>query len=914
MKDSRAARTLLLAGLAALGLVFGLTRAEQVHRNGFETREVAWVKGTADAVNRETTHEVTDATAHSGQYSEHIQLSAEQGSQINYYYSTGRAPISEELSVSVWVKANRPGIQLAARVVLPKERNPNNLDEPLSTILVSDQYQTVSRWQRLELRRPSKLTRERQQLMRAELNRDADFTDAYVDRIILNLYSGPGLTEVWIDDLEIGPVTENTPFQTTSRPTATPGKAEGSMPRPPSRAAVVEFKDLIYVNGKRFFFRGIRHSDTPLKALRDAGFNTVWFDFNTPSSLMEEAINLGFWIVPSVPVGSQDPRLASSNSLVREVARFTERDAVLFWDLGGGLSQEQAPLVARTGKWIQAADPQRPQGGDVWDGFQPYSRTLDLVGAHRWPLMTNLELPRYQAWLEQRRLLSRPGTFMWTWVQTHLPDWYTQLVYDRPGSAGFDEPVGPQPEQIRLLTWITLAAGARGLGFWSDRFLADSHQGRDRLLQLALLNQELRLLEPMLVSAGSPSWIDTSHGDVKAAVFRTEHGVLVLPMWLGRGAQFVPGQAATANLKMTIPQVPIGVQAWEISPVGVRSLLPERVAGGTKVEVPEFGLTTALLLTPDIGAESIIVRLQDQTRQMRKQAAQWAHDLAAAELEKVVLVQTKLQEMKRAEPDANQLMENARQRLKTCAERFNSGDYREAYEEANRVLRPLRILMRGQWTAALKGYDKQPFDTPTATPYLLSYFTLPRQWQFANQLQQGTVSTNLLPSGDFEQRVDQTLEGWAPQTAILDDVEPEARREPDAGREGKQGLMLRLKPRAGTLIPPAALERTYLAINSPLVRATPGTLVRISAWIMVPDPIKASPDGALFFDSIGGEPMAVRIPGKADWKRYHLYRQVPASGEVSVTLALTGLGTVYFDDVRIEPIVPGPSTNPRATP
>ena len=62
------------------------------------------------------------------------------------------------------------------------------------------------------------------------------------------------------------------------------------------------------------------------------------------------------------------------------------------------------------------------------------------------------------------------------------------------GSAShnkFDEPIGPQPEQIRLLTYLALAAGCKGLGFWSDRFLADSHQGRDRLLALALLNQEL---------------------------------------------------------------------------------------------------------------------------------------------------------------------------------------------------------------------------------------------------------------------------------------------------------------------------------------------------------------------------------------------------------------------------------------
>ena len=36
--------------------------------------------------------------------------------------------------------------------------------------------------------------------------------------------------------------------------------------------------------------------------------------------------------------------------------------------------------------------------------------------------------------------------------------------------------------------------------------------------------------------------------EVKAAVFRSpERGVLVLPMWLGKGAQFVPGQCAAAS-------------------------------------------------------------------------------------------------------------------------------------------------------------------------------------------------------------------------------------------------------------------------------------------------------------------------------------------------------------------------------
>jgi hypothetical protein len=60
----------------------------------------------------------------------------------------------------------------------------------------------------------------------------------------------------------------------------------------------------------------------------------------------------------------------------------------------------------------------------------------------------------------------------------------------------------------------------------------------------------------------------------------------------------------------------------------------------------------------------------------------------------------------------------------------------------------------------------------------------------------------------------------------------------------------------------------------------------------------------LLYDSAGGEPLAVRLTETIkDWKKYTLYRHVPPSGKLTVTLALTGMGKVYFDDVRVEPML-----------
>jgi hypothetical protein len=274
-------------------------------------------------------------------------------------------------------------------------------------------------------------------------------------------------------------------------------------------------------------------------------------------------------------------------------------------------------------------------------------------------------------------------------------------------------------------------------------------------------------------------------------------------------------------------------------------------------------------------------------------------------------------------PEAGALFQKCRQFLDSSLARRRNGDFSEAYLEAQRALRPLRILMRVQWDRCMKEVD-----TPVASPYLLSFFTLPRHVRFWEEVRPLVTTGNMLSDGDFETPPDHVPPGWVVQEAqSLDDVKTLARRvsceqidkkpkedgkpqeedEPrDAqGREkgGPRGqyLMLQVMPRTPQLVP-RALERTYLSLVSPAVRLPPGSLVRISVWAKVPGSLKASVDGALFYDSVGGEALAVRLTGKSEWCRYTVYRRVPQTGSVHVVLAQTGLGTVLFDDLRIEPL------------
>src|SRR6266540_3796175 len=96
-----------------------LLRAQELSflQQGFEGREPLWVPGASDASAKETAHRLTEETAHGGHRSEYIELQAQQGSYVYYTYPVGRAPVSEDMLAAVWVKANRPGVQLLARLV-----------------------------------------------------------------------------------------------------------------------------------------------------------------------------------------------------------------------------------------------------------------------------------------------------------------------------------------------------------------------------------------------------------------------------------------------------------------------------------------------------------------------------------------------------------------------------------------------------------------------------------------------------------------------------------------------------------------------------------------------------------------------------------------------------------------------------
>ncbi len=988
------AATVVLTALG-IGLALVPARGQQIHRHGFAGRQTALQRGDGNVRADEKKHDISDQSFKSQPTSEHIQLICDAGTGdsafVHYYYETPPAPVTPVLSAGVWLKATKSGAQLRARVVFPKEPDPARPEAPLTILIVGTTYTKPRQWEKLVLENVPELLGKHLPAVRAKIGRDINTADAYIDRLVLNVYSGAGPVDLWIDDLDIGPV----------RPIARPDQAGpgpvGTPASQPKGTITGRGRDVqqrggqLLVDGKPHFFRAIRHTGTPLHVLRSAGFDAVWLPHDATAELIEEAGRDGWFVIPSAPkLGFADVNGGPGDALFDVFRRKFNNTDVLFWDLGGGLTDSQEQFVNWSAAEIKKIDRRRPIGGDLWDGFQSYSSYLDVVGAHRWPLFTSLELVKYRDWLAQRRALTGPRPVFWTWVQNHLPEWYIANIVNRPVERGagppadgenFAEPVGPHPEQVRLLTYISIACGCRGLGFWSDRFLADSHHGRDRLQGMAILNAELEMLSPLLLSAGMSGsrtqWLETSHPYVKAALIAGQRGFVLLPMWLGPGDQYVPAQGAVTGLKVVVRGVADGYDPWLVTPAGVTCLRHRavRTSTGTELTIDEFDMVAPIVFTDDLRPDGLIVWWQDHTRRYGRHAARWALDLAAAEYEKVRAVHVKLAEMGVQVRNGEQLLEETHRYYIGAQQDFVKELYDKAYLDATRALRPLRVLMRAHWQQAVA-----TLDVPTASPYAVSFFSLPQHWELARDVQASLPSPSVLPNGGFELNgpipkdgvVVSGLPGWSARSgsigndrvlvaagivpsekledppseqAVKEEPEtvfspgrPIARADegylPPAPELGQGVLKLEVRSRVetdrdGKPIPfVRPLERTFLAVDSPPVRLPPGTLVRVSGWMKVPTAIGGTADGALFYDDAGGEPLAVRVAQTGGWRKFHLYRRVPQTGQISVTLALTGVGVAYFDDVKIEPLVvttaaserietasrPAPARAPSATP
>lgn len=891
-------RLLILAALLAGALRPASASAQSAWYEGFEGPQTSWQAGPSDLQYKVEQHQRARGDAHTGQGSELLAIQAGPGSYLHFTHSAGRAQVIDELLITVWVKASRPGVQLLAVVTLPRSIDPRT-GRPVTILIAGSSFATAGSWQQLRLGNVPHLVARETRLIRAQLGPSIDDREAYVEHVVLNVYTGTGLSQCWIDDLDVAGFVAR-PAEAESRvstavPTpaapagggaATGGAATGGSP---SAARRVELAGpILLVDGRPMFPRAIRYRGEPMEFLARLGFNAVWIDQPPTRQLAAEAEQAGLWLIapPPRPQGLELPY----GPVVPTASIGAERDRVLAWDFGRGLTSEHLEGTRRWAEQVRAADPGRPLVGQPLSELRSYSRHLDVLLSDREPIGSSLELTSYSNWIRGRATLARPGTPFWTTVQTQLaPSLAEQL---RALAGGRELPLAVPYEQIRLLVYTAIGSGCRGLVFQSYAPLnAQDPDTQQRAMSLEQVNLELGLIDPWTASGGLAGTVSGNVAEVTGSVLRTDRARLLLPMWLAPAAQYVPGQSAANNVTLVVPGVPESASAYELAPGGLRPLLHRRVVGGMQVTLDEFGVASAVFLAQD---PLVIDTVAKQMGRIGPRMAELQRHLAARKWQLVSQSQAALGQRGSPPAQVPQWLTAAGKSLGECNAHFAARQYQASYAMAERTMRALRLVERGTWDNAMRRVP-----VIAGSPAAVSYLTLPWHMRFLEQAATWRPGPNLLPGGDFED-LGRTLQcGWQHVQHPLPGVRTVAELDASAAHSGRFGIRL-LAMSADPKSPPTLMEIPPVWIAGPPMPVEGGRWVCIRGWVNVPGLITAGVDGLWIIDSLGGEALSARIGHTVGWQEFQLYRFVPDARPVSVTFALAGLGQVWIDDVSIQ--------------
>ncbi len=895
---SRAVR-ILTSCLVLMCLLRGSYLAAQTTtREGFEGPDTSWKFASSDARYVVQLHQRVQNGAHGGNWCEHVRLVAGNGSFIHLMQDIGKAAVIEELQPSVWVRANRANLQLMARVVLPRSLNPRT-GQPITTYLSGSVYRNAGNWEQLRLSEIPKLLARETRLLRAQLGPQVDSGEAYLDQLVLNCYAGQGVSEVFVDDLEIQGLVGPLPLGDAGDLRWMPG-GQGAEAKP--RPEVVRTGSLLQVAGRPFFTRAIEYQGEPLELLQRMGFNAVALKQPPGLELATRAAQLGLWIISPPPGFSAAPTAAipAGGSSPSTGAIDAHLDWVLAWDMGDALSNQQLEHVRSAISSVRRADPlERPIICDAASDVRAYSRHVDFLRPTRFPLGSTLDLGDYGTWLRDRPLLARPGTPIWTTIQTGPSPAARDQVLAMAAAIIPDRPITEamvHSEQIRLVTFTALAAGVRGLVFAShERLDAPSQSAQMRAASLELLNLELQLIEPWLAAGSLVAAVPGNRKDVFAAVLETDRATLMLPIWLGKDAQYAAGQSAGNRLSFVVPGVAESDDAFEVSPGTMRRLTHQRVTGGLRVTLDEFGLTSMVLITND---PLVISSLSNRLKHVSARASQLEQALAAHRLQVIEQLDLRLSSTPHGIPQSGQWIQAAKANLAESRKAAQAGAVATTYLEARRARRPLRMLERAHWETAV-----EEVPSPVTWPLLTHPSLLAHHWELLPRMRTAQLEPNRLAGGDCDQLERMLQAGWRHfQHAQPDAVVTAAELSSASVHGGGYALRLRATPTEAE-DQPSLIESPPVWVTSAPVAVRRGEVFRIHGWVRVPAPILGSVDGLMIIDSLGGSDLALRIGATTAWEEFTLFRAAPQDGQLALTFALTGLGEAWIDDITVEQVV-----------
>ena len=862
--------------IVLLSLLAGVARTTYGSiSDSFESPETSWQIVQRDCWYRVEEHRRTWDLAHSGAGCEYVRITAKQGTEI---YLTQRVPparIIAELATSVWVKSDRTGFQFLVRVVLPRTIDPAT-NAPLVTYLPGDIYGEAGAWRQLRLERIDQRLEQQVRILRQRYkNLRIDPLEAYLDQLVVNIHPGQGTAQVWVDDLAVsGYATAQGPgglvevaVNGASPPVAGPAGPASIMPRATARLQ----GGMVMVGERPFFARIIEHRGEPFAWLQALGFNVIKLAAPPTPAEQEEAVRLGLWLVVPAPRTEAD-RLAETipNLLACHAGDgWTERDQL-------ALREQLQTVRSLAGTRLIAAG--------VSSGPRQLCSQIDLIEFQPEMIGTSAELALFGERLRAFRESIQLEQPFWVTIPTEPSLELLEQMMFFSGEQGV-EAGEVEADQIRLMAFRAVGAGARGLVFRSQRRLDLRIPAvLRRAMALHALNLELAMIEPWAAAGIPATGVSSSDPRMATALLKTERARLLIATHQAAHQQFVVGSGpAATTVHFDVRGLPITDQAYLVQNGDIKPILT-RIGNALPCSEPE--LVNIILLTQDPLA---INHLSRTLRESRASAASLQHQQTVAKLLATTAIIEQLAAQGQTFNDAPRILQDAGSYAQQSEQLLQSGDFANTWKLTRTAQQQLRTLRHTVWKQAVVSLP-----SPMSNPLCSSFGLLPLHTEFSRRPMNWSV--NMLPGGDFEDLQHLLRSGWrqqrsaSPDTLVSVDL---LTSEPHSGRSALCAQVRATQPEQRFEEPwPVVLTSAPVAVRA-------NRLYRIAGWAKVPHYIKGSQDGLLIYDSMTGRNLAERITSTRGWQAFTLYRMSPREGPLTVTFAMTGSGEVWLDDITI---------------
>lgn len=836
---------------------------------------------------------------------ETITFKATHGTEAILVYPIEPVQPLDDLNATVSLMSAREGARIGLRVRYPYLRD-EVTRRPISVILYGADYQSPGEFKTVGIGLIEKSLRLKNVALRNEHGATANLSDAYVDGIVINAYTGPGTTSLRIDELHVdglipmsvGKVTANAP---SSQPENDGGmqllrRVDGERPedqlRGPAQHATA------FPAGK--VIRILEHNGEPLSWVRSLGFDAVLVSKPPDTAILSEAIRARV-AVYAPPPAAPDPAL---QAMLEPIAG---------WYIGSGEAMdsrhvEQATLeTQRVRSWPKIW--QRPLIGAPSEAWHRYAPILDAIVDDLPPRVRGIRPgEEVAAAVESRRRLG-DRVEMAVGIFSMPPESLVSQTDAIAKSIGAPEPTGFRWHSMWLQTMRSLETTPTAILFRSTRPLSTGAPVDNvRSMALSYVNRMVAMLAPW-VGAATP----TPPPEVVGAPYRctrltTEQtDLLILSSVASRGSEVLAGDGGSIEILLSPADATKTV--WRQTHFSTERLIPTVTPTGARLQVVSPDAVEIIVLSSD---PSVGGSLSRSAQRFGRQAALDRWQLASELVQRTSenwMTATSTRTSDRSSP--TNLINVAKQTLADAEPMYRAGDVDATLRMARRAD---AWALRSEWQLAEALMPDWP--RPTSCPPMeLGAADVQIFWRpLMNDVGWGD---NRLTSGALDDANLLTPGRWGFGRRMTNRAFSEVLHVRRGTYQGPGALRAVVTPLSDDPLP-GGYEGTVIQIQSPPVRIAANKAIRIDAMVQTVG-FGGPHQGVLVYDSIGGQEAGVLVRGSSDWTPVRLYRHSSQETPVSVMFELIGAGEATIDDVKLslwepEKIPPRPVFKPISAP